>query len=178
MRLLIAFLFLSTTAFAQSVNEPDSIVHINWLTFEEAVRLNAENPKKMYIDVYTDWCGWCKKMDKSTFADKEVADYINTNFYPVKLDAEQRDSVVYRGHSFKYDPSQGRRGVHELAVTLLDGKMSYPSYVYLNEQEQKLTVSPGYKTKDQILLELKFLGENHFEKMTFDEYKAKVEGQK
>ena len=48
--------------------------------FEEAVAKSEKAPKKLFIDVYTDWCGWCKKMDKTTFAETEVAKYINENY--------------------------------------------------------------------------------------------------
>lgn len=178
MKLFWILLLATGTAFGQSSN--DSIApkgEINWLTFEEAVELNAQNPKKMFIDVYTDWCGWCKRMDATTFSNKEVADYMNEHFYAVKLDAEQRDSIVYKGTVFKYDPSASRRGSHELAAALLDGKMSYPSYVYLSKEEQKLTISPGYKESGPFLLEIQYIAENHFEEMTFQEFKAKMEVQ-
>ncbi|WP_332912621.1 thioredoxin family protein [Algoriphagus boritolerans] len=61
---------------------------INWLKFEEAIAANAKSPKMLLVDVYTDWCGWCKKMDKDTFTDPKVIAYINSNFYPVKMNAE------------------------------------------------------------------------------------------
>ncbi|MBT8210292.1 MAG: thioredoxin domain-containing protein, partial [Eudoraea sp.] len=63
---------------------------VQWLTWEEATNLatTEENPKKIFVDVYTDWCGWCKKMDKDTFQNAEVAAYMSKNFYMVKLDGE------------------------------------------------------------------------------------------
>ncbi|MGV3585410.1 MAG: thioredoxin family protein, partial [Adhaeribacter sp.] len=67
---------------------------INWLSLEEAAVLNKKEPRKMVIDVYTDWCGWCRKMDQSTFSDPEVADYVNKNFYAVKLDAEGKKPIT------------------------------------------------------------------------------------
>src|SRR5690606_27234601 len=110
--------------------------------FEEAVELNAKNPKKIFIDIYTDWCGWCKVMDQKTFSHPEIAKYLMTHFYPVKLNAEQRGDITFRGHTYKFVP-QGARGYHELAYALLQGRMSYPTTVYLDENFDGITPYPG-----------------------------------
>jgi len=80
--------------------------------------------------------------------------FLNDNFYPIKLNAEQRADITYQGKVFKFR-DVGRRGVHELAYSLLDGKLGYPSYVYLNEKQERIAISPGYKPADQMLQELK-----------------------
>ena len=61
---------------------------IQWMTWDQAIAKNNENPRKIMIDVYTDWCGWCKRMDKSTFVDTAVVNYVNKHFYAVKFNAE------------------------------------------------------------------------------------------
>lgn len=143
---------------------------IKWYSWDEAVALSAKKPRKMFIDVYTDWCGWCKKMDASTFKDKDVVAYINKNFYPVKFDAEQKEDIKYKEHTLKYQPSAGRRGVHELAVALLDGRLSYPSYVYLDENQDRITISPGYKEAPAILKELQFIAGEYYKKTTYEQF--------
>ncbi len=143
---------------------------INWMSWEEAVILSEENPKRIFIDVYTEWCGWCKRMDKTTFSDKEVATFMNKNFYAVKLDAEQKEDIIFQNNTFKFLPDAGRRGVHELAKALLDGKMSYPSIVYMDEQFRRITISAGYKDAKGIMPELKYVGEGIYEKMTWQDY--------
>ncbi|MFT6716831.1 MAG: thiol:disulfide interchange protein, partial [Saprospiraceae bacterium] len=60
---------------------------IKWLTMEQAYKASRTLDKPIFIDVYTSWCGWCKRMDQTTFRDPVVANYINTNFYPVKFNA-------------------------------------------------------------------------------------------
>lgn len=142
---------------------------INWITWEEAIEQSETNPKKIFIDVYTDWCGWCKKMDKTTFVDEQVAKLINENFYAVKFNAEQKEDIEYNGHVLKYQ-SAGRRGIHELAYSLLDGRASYPSYVYLDEQQRRITISPGYKYVQPFIKELKYIVGDHFQKIPFSEF--------
>ena len=115
---------------------------------------NKKAAKPLIIDVYTDWCGWCKRMDATTFKDPRVAEYVSANFYAVKLDAEQKGDIVYDGTTFTFQ-QQGKRGVHTLAASLLDGRLSYPSIVYLNGQMERTMISPGFKDADTFLGELK-----------------------
>ncbi len=142
---------------------------IKWYTWEEAVAANAKQPKKLFVDVYTDWCGWCKRMDATTFADPAVAAYINENFYAVKLNAEQREDINYDNQVLRYREA-GRRGIHELAYALLDGRLSYPSYVYLNEKEERITISPGFKEPAALMKELKYIAEDHFKTTKFEDF--------
>lgn len=146
--LVFAFGIMTMASFGQD--------EIKWLTFEEAIAKNKENPKPIFIDLYTDWCGWCKKMDASTFQDEEVVAYMSDNFYTVKFDAEQKEDVEYKGNTFKF-VDQGRRGYHELAAGLLQGQMSYPSFVVLSQEEKIMQTIKGYRTSEQFLPILKAL---------------------
>ncbi len=170
--IIVSVAFLFAFVIPQDSQSTSSSEGIQWYTWEEAIKASEDHPKKLFIDVYTDWCGWCKRMDKTTFSDKEVADYINANFYPVKLDAEQKEDIVYQGHTFKF-VNAGRRGVHTLAYSLLDGKLGYPAYVYMDENQALITVSPGYKTIDVLMQELQYIGEGHYKDMKFEEYSQK-----
>ena len=127
---------------------------ITWLSWAQAVEATKAAPKPLIVDVYTDWCGWCKRMDETTFRDPRVAAYVNDNFYAVKLDAEQKGDIVYDGTTFSFQ-QQGKRGVHMLAASLLDGRLSYPSIVYLNGAMERTMISPGFKDADALLGELK-----------------------
>ena len=158
----LIFFITSTISVAQE---------INWLTIEEVeVAINNE-PRKVLIDVYTDWCGWCKKMDASTFSEARVSRYLSDNFYPVKLDAEQTADIEFNDHTFKFVP-QGRKGYHELAAALLNGKMSYPSVVFLNEKFEIIQVLPGYRKADEFLKIAKFIGDDHYLTTSWDDYSS------
>ncbi len=92
------FLFVSIHLIGQKSSDYKS--PINWLTLEEADSLYKIQKRPIFIDVFTNWCGWCKRMDASTFKDPNVAAYLNTNFYPVKLNAETRDTITFNGKTY------------------------------------------------------------------------------
>jgi uncharacterized protein YyaL (SSP411 family) len=137
---------------------------IKWYKFEEAVELCKKYPKKIFIDVYTDWCGWCKVYDRNTFSNPEIAKYMNKHFYSVKLNAEAYDTIRFQGHVF-VNPSSGngRNSTHMLAASLLNGKMSYPSVVFMNEQFQLVHVQSGYLTPEQFAPFMVYIGETWYD---------------
>lgn len=144
---------------------------INWITFEEAIKLNETAPRKLFIDVFTDWCGWCKKMDATTFTDKSVVEYINNTYYPVKFNAETNDTIQFSGYTFINEGgTNGRKGTHQLAAALLQGKLSYPSYVFMNEKNQLLTIVPGYLEVKDILPILRYFGTDAYLNQDWQEY--------
>jgi thioredoxin-related protein len=158
---------LSTTSFRSPDPEP-----FKWYTWDEAVALQKAKPKKILVDVYTDWCGWCKKMDKAAFADPAVTAYVAANFYPVKLNAEQHEAIQFSGETFTFVANDnGRGGVHTFAYALLDGRMGYPSLVYLNEKYERIMISPGYKEAPDLMKELKFAADEMYNKTTWEKYK-------
>ena len=60
---------------------------INWISWDQMIeqRANDSSKKKVFIDLYTSWCGWCKRMDGSTFSDPTIVNYMNAKYYCVKF---------------------------------------------------------------------------------------------
>lgn len=150
---------------------------INWVSFEDAVKKNEKTPKKFIIDVYTDWCGWCKKMDKTTFRNPTIVEYINEYFYAIKLNAERTDTVILGEQIFVNQNPNQRRSAHELAIALLNGKMSYPSIVYLDENVEMLQAVPGFYDAESIEPILHFFGEDIYLSKSWEDYKTAFSSQ-
>ncbi|MBP9793045.1 MAG: thioredoxin fold domain-containing protein [Flavobacterium sp.] len=143
------FLFLGTF----SIQAQD----INWMSLEEALAKQKKVAKPIFMDVYTEWCGPCKMLDKNTFKDPAVVDYVNKNYYAVKFNAEGNSKVNYQGAAFDnpgYDPNRkGRNSAHELTKHLK--VPGYPSMYILDKKGNVQATVDGYKTPDELLKVLK-----------------------
>lgn len=160
---LLIFLVLSASLlFAQS-EHPAVSAKVNWLTFEQAVEKSKTEKRKLFVDVYTDWCGWCKVMDKNTFAEPTIAKLLNEKFYPVKFNAEQREDVVFQGTTFKFI-QQGNNGAHQLAAALLNNQLSYPTVTFMEEDYSGVYPIPGYRKPEEFHPLLVFFLENQHKK--------------
>jgi thioredoxin-related protein len=144
---------------------------VDWLTWDEAVALtqNEGNTKKVFIDVYTDWCGWCKKMDKDTFQNPKVAAYMNEHYLMVKMDGEGKEPLELNGKTFNYVPS-GKRGYHELAAALLQGKLSYPTVVFLDKDLKMLSPVPGYQKVEPFMQIARYFGDDIYKTQDWKTY--------
>lgn len=175
--LFTAFALLTFSAFRTTLptelprSATSAPKRIKWLTIQEAYALTQKTPKKFVVDVYTDWCGWCKVMDRETFTKPAIVDYVNENFYAVKLDAEQTEDITLGKQTFKY-VSGGSRGVHELAAALMRNQMSYPTTVFLDEKFQLIQPIPGYLEPRTFHQVITYFGENYHQKEPFDKYKV------
>ncbi len=171
-----ALLFMISASFGQKKKQTETVAVFKWMTIEEAAALNKTHPKKIFIDVYTDWCGWCTKMVKETFSDSIIKQYMAENFYTVKLNAEQKDSIVFNGKTYRNPSANTPRSSHQLAISLLQGQMSYPSFIFLNEKLETLTMVKGYRTAKEFEPILHYYAENNKDKMTFDKYLETFKG--
>jgi thioredoxin-related protein len=161
--------FLILTSFAQQTPSTSEVGMINWMTWDQAMEAQKITPRKIFIDVYTDWCGYCKKMDQTTFKNSDVIRALSDDFYAVKFDAEIKETITYNGEDYVFK-NEGRRPSHQLAQALLDGRMAYPSFVYLDEQLRKIMPSPGYKKPIQLLTELEFISTESYTEMSWEDY--------
>ena len=157
--------FLSAIAF--QANGQEEVATVNWLSFEEAVERSKTEKRKIFVDVYTDWCGWCKVMDKKTFQTAAVAKVLNEKYYPVKFNAEQREDVVFRGTTFKFI-EYGSRGTHQFAAALLNNQLSYPSVVFLNEDFSIIHIMKGYQKAPEFHKMAEFIGGDHYKRIKME----------
>jgi thioredoxin-related protein len=173
MKHLLAFaLFLSCLApvFATGPGKgakPAKEDKIQWYTLEQAQELQKKAPKKIFIDMYTDWCGWCKVMDRKTFSVPGIARYINQNYYAVKLNAEQTENIIFKGQVYKFN--QGR-GTHDVVFALVSGQFGYPTTVYLDEKLNVLQHISSYLEPSQLDPILHFYGENIYKKKPYEQF--------
>jgi len=165
----LMWLGILVPAIAQQTEE------VKWYSFEEAIAANEQEPRKIFIDIYTDWCGWCKKLDKETFRNPVIVDMLNTQFYAVKFNAESREPVRFAGRTF-INEGEGSRNPHQLAVALLQGKMSYPSAAYMDEDMQLLTSVPGFLTAQQLEPVLEYFSSDRYKTETYQEFTKTFKG--
>ncbi len=154
---LLAFLIIVASAFTLKsfVTETDSptenkIESKKWTSVEKAVSLAKADQKKILVDVYTDWCKWCKVMDDKTFSDPEVSEFLAKNYHLAKFNAEQKEILKFRGKEFRFSKN-GQRGYHEFAAEILDGRLGYPSLVLFDSDLNKLEVIRGYKNAQELM---------------------------
>lgn len=177
--ILVVLGFLSfSMVCAQATKTTEDASPVKWISFEEAVEKSKTDKKKIFIDVYTDWCGWCKVMDKNTFTDPQIAKLLNEKYYAVKFDAEQTADVVFRGTTFKFVPF-GNKGAHQLAMALLNNQLSYPNFVFLDEEFRIVpifsgsTSLPGYRKPEEFHIFLEFVGGEHYKSTNIQEFQQK-----
>jgi len=140
---------------------------IHWMNLDEVQTAMKKEPRKVLIDVYTGWCGWCKRMDATTYESPDVIKYINQNFYAVKLDAERKDSLMFVGKTYGYSPDSKANTV---AIDLLHGQMSYPSTVFMEKGFQMITNVPGYHNVPEWEMILKYVGGDMYKTVKWEEY--------
>lgn len=145
---------------------------IKWVTLEEAIELQKKAPRKIIMDVYTNWCGPCKLLDKKTFKNVDVANYINTHYYAVKFNAEGNDKINYNGNTYTnpgFDASRvnKRNSAHQLTRFLRVA--AYPTLVFFDESGNVIAPIRGYQTPQQIELYLKLFKSDEYLQMTTKE---------
>ncbi|MEP0987868.1 DUF255 domain-containing protein [Ekhidna sp.] len=168
----LKYLFVSLIVLGISSFDLPKTNEVKWLTFEEAMVLHEKEPRKLIIDLYTDWCGWCKVMDKNTYTNPVIATYINENFYPIKFNAEQKEPVEFNGHTFEFLPDAGRKGTHSIAYAVTGNNLSgYPMTVFMDEELRIIQPISGYLKPNQMEPILKFIGGEHYKTTKWADFK-------
>ncbi|MEO0778402.1 MAG: DUF255 domain-containing protein [Bacteroidota bacterium] len=144
---------------------------IRWLSWEDAMQLHQQDPRKVLVNIYKTQCSWCSYMDRTTYRETHLIDYINKNFYAVKLNAEQREPIEFRDRTYKYVRSDGR-GYHELAATMTSGGLGTPGIVFLDESLEVIQPITGYKDPDSFEKIITYFGENQYLNTPWDIYRS------
>ncbi|TNF40840.1 MAG: DUF255 domain-containing protein [Bacteroidetes bacterium] len=147
---------------------------VKWYSIEEAVAMAKTSPRPIFVDAYTDWCGWCKKLDKDTFSNPVIAEILNNKYYAVKFDAEGKEPVTFQGRKFVNDGTMGR--THQLAYALLQGNLGYPTVVFLTANSELITPVSGYKTPAQIEPMLHYFAGTSWQKQSYEDFLKTFKG--
>ena len=138
---------------------------IEWMSFSEAQEAQKKEPKKIFMDVYTEWCGPCKLLDKNTFQNPDVSRYIIENYYAVKFNAEGDEEIKYYDQTFtnpNFDPNRkGRNTTHQFTQFL--GVKGYPTMVFFSENGDPIMPLVGYQKPKQIELFLKMIKQGDYQ---------------
>lgn len=137
---------------------------IKWRTWEEVTELSKTDPRKVVVDIYTEWCGWCKKMDVATFQDELIVQYINDNYYAIKFDAEYSEPITYMGKTYEFIKGvgkKGKKGYHQLAAVITRGNLGFPSTVFLDEDLKVIQALRGFKDAETFEMIMTYFGKDH-----------------
>lgn len=167
---------LAVYAFSiRRASAPEGTSGIKWMTWQQMQEAQKTQPRKVFVDVYTEWCGWCKRMDASTFSNAEIISYVNENYYAVKFDAETQSTITFKGKDYKFVP-QGYRGYNELAAEILEGQLSYPTSVYMDENLNVIFPVPGYREPKEFEQIINYVHSNAYKNKKFEDYQKEFKG--
>lgn len=138
-----------------------------WITLKDAEASLGKERRPVLIDLYTDWCGWCKVMDKKTYSNKNVAAYLAEKFYTVKVNAESQEAISWKGKNYKFN---SRYKTNDFAIYLTRGQLSYPTTVIIPADGSEPQAIPGFLEPKDFEMIVKYFGEGHYGKTPFPDY--------
>ncbi len=157
----MACLLLGLTALPRFASAAEEIP---WQTWDAGLKHAAETGRPILVDVYTDWCGWCKRMDREVYARADVRAALARSFVPIKLNAESKGAATYQSQKLT------ERGI--AAKFKVSG---YPTTVFLASDGKHLVNAPGFLPPDRFLQVLSYIGDGHFERGTsFEDFVRKA----
>lgn len=163
--LIVAFTIPASSCGAVESDSGDSQSErkIEWVAFDKGMELAKSEEKLLVVDFYTDWCHWCKVMDKETYGNEEVISFVKEKVVMAKVNPETA------GDKFKFRDAHysGRE------LSMMFGVTGFPTTVFINSKGELLTSVPGFIPAEEFVKILKYLAENWYEKMKYDEFVEK-----
>ena len=138
----------------------DSVKTISWYGFEEGMKKAKSEKKYIFVDFYTEWFTYCKKLESETYTDEKVYKYLNDKFVPIKVNAESQNKVSFAGQKLTEQ---------ELAATF--GVSSYPTLFFMNGEKDALGQIPGFVTADDLFMIANYVATNSYKTKSLDQYK-------
>lgn len=154
---------------ARKVEPPAEKAEISWLLYEDALRKGKLENKNIFVDFYTDWCGWCKRLDKDVYSDSGVKALLSKHFVNVKVNAESRRSFKLDDGA-EFSEASLARDVYQV--------QGYPALWFLTSEGEKLTYIPGYVPKDKFINILNFIRTKAYLTKKFEEFEKEQTGKK
>lgn len=116
---------------------------IKWMDFNQGYELAKKKNKIMLVDVYTEWCGWCKRMDRDAYAKPEIAELVGKDFIAIKFNPEI-EGVTYTFEGKSYTGPQ-------LAQVISNNQINgYPTTIFMNPKAKTSEIMVGYKNAEQL----------------------------
>lgn len=146
---------------------------VEWKSIEQAAKIDTKSNGKLYfVDFYTSWCGWCKRMDRETFSDPTVAKILNTYYIPVKFDAEGTSEFSWDGSKYSNSPSGpgARPNTHNFAKKVLGARMGFPSFGIFKANQKQITVVQGYQSAADFVIILWYFASGDNTRYAFEKY--------
>ena len=149
--------------------EAGGMTSISWMSVEEAAGKLQQEQRPVLIDLYTTWCGWCRQMDKRTYSNKKVAEYLQDKFYPVRVDAETHAVITWGGRTFQFNPQYRS---NEFAMYLTHGRLEFPTTIIIVPGQEPQAI-PGFMEPKDLELLVKYFGEGAYKTTSFDDYQKR-----
>ena len=163
----LAIMILMVAVAARLAPPAEKKDKMEWLTIEEALQKNAKEKRPIIVDLYTNWCGWCKVMDKKTYTNKNLISYVSDKFYAVKMNAESQKEIEFNGKTYRFNKDAH---THELAIYLSGGQLAYPTTVIIPADGTEPQAIPGYLEVKDIEPIFKYFGEGKYGKQSFTDF--------
>lgn len=156
---LLKFIFPVLVVMAACAS-PDSYDHsFEWIEMDRAQTLAEKNEKKILVNVYTDWCEYCKKMDQTVYQDSSITAALGTYYYAVRLNAESDQIITFNGNQITQ-----RDLAHQMGIR------SYPTILFLQPDGELILQINGFMPNDDFRNMITYIGEEIYQRRDFHEF--------